>query len=850
MKSYRGVALSILAFMISVMLAACGGGGGSKPAPPPALTITSTVLPKGSVNVPYTLYIQASGGTGTYTFSITAGALPTGLSFTNSTGQISGTPTVEGVSSFTVQVTDSANATASANLSITIQGVLILTCDNCAPGTNELPYGNPGVTYSQTLSVTGGQAPYTWCVVESSGACDNGSQGALPPGLTITTNSSGQGVISGTPTTPGTPTQFTVQVRDSETIASSGSMALTLTIFDLGPKSLPNGQLNTPYNEAVTALGGIPPYTWTLTGSLPPGLNLATCIKTQSPACLISGTPTQVGTTSFTLTVTDGETAPASATATVSIIIGPLATNGTLTGQYAIAFNGFKSGNPFLMVGSIAADGNGNITSGEIDYNDGTGEPYQPSHCLGNPICPIAQVVQTGSTYNLTGGNQLGTMTLNTIDSSGNPHTYNFSISVSGSGCTAARLLSSCGSLIETDPQMYGSGVLKVQDPALFQINAFFPGNFALLANGVDAGGDRYAAAGAVGTNPGTLIDIDCNGNGWGLDACPLDTNDNGNNGSGTTVSDPFKGQFSSTMDSTTGRGTYVNLTYPNHTGAVCGVPSGTLCGYVYYVVNYAELIMMSTDPQQKSGAPFADLTLWQGYRQKSSARGWGLSSLNAGNIVSLTANDGGNADVTTGLFTADLAGNGTFTSDENDGGNLTNTSAAPGTYALGTSGNLTGQFILSGFPQFGTGGAVMYMWSGNGGNGGYIVGTDSKATAGTLQLQLPAPPGTGFSDSFVNGNYAGGTLWPMIAAVTNSVTYLHADGIGDATGTQNTSGSGGTGTNNLTLTYSVDGTGRGVVMNGSNQFGFLYIVSPNKFVMTPTGNNPALNIFITEQPD
>jgi hypothetical protein len=129
-------------------------------------------------------------------------------------------------------------------------------------------------------------------------------------------------------------------------------------------------------------------------------------------------------------------------------------------------------------------------------------------------------------------------------------------------------------------------------------------------------------------------------------------------------------------------------------------------------------------------------------------------------------------------------------------------------------------------------------------------VGTDSKATAGTLQLQLPAPPGTGFSDSFVNGNYAGGTLWPMIAAVTNSVTYLHADGIGDATGTQNTIGSGGTGTNNLTLTYSVDGTGRGVVMNGSNQFGFLYIVSPNKFVMTPTGNNPALNIFITEQPD
>lgn len=850
MKSYRGLALSILAMMISVMLAACGGGGGSKPAPPAALTITSTVLPKGSVNVAYSVYIQASGGTGTYTFAITSGTLPTGLSFTNQTGQISGTPTAEGVSNFTVQVTDSSNATATANLSITIQGVLILSCDNCAQGTDELPYGNPGVTYSQTLSVTGGQAPYTWCVIESTGTCDNGSQGALPPGLTLTTNSSGQAVISGTPTTPGTPTSFTVQVTDSETPASNGTMALTLTIFDLGPKSLPNGQLNTPYNQNVTAIGGIAPYTWTLTGSLPQGLNFATCIKSQHPSCAITGTPTQVGTTSFTLTVTDGETSPASATATVSITIGPLATNGTLNGQYAISFSGFKNGNPFLMVGSVAADGNGNITSGEIDYNDGSGEPYNRSQCLGNPVCPIAQVVQTGSTYSLATGNGLGTMILNTVDSAGSPHTYDFNIEVSGNGCVAGRTLSSCGRLIETDPAMYGSGELKVQDTTYFQINTFFPGNFALLTNGQDSSGNRYAAVGAVGTNPGTLVDIDCDGNGWGLTGCPLDTNDNGNNGSGATVSDPFRGQFSSTMDSTTGRGTYVNMTYPNHTGSVCGVPSGTLCGYVYYVVNYAELIMMSTDPQQVSGAPFADLTLWQGYRQKSSATGWELSSLNAGNILSLTANDGGKADVTTGLLAADLAGNGTLTSDENDGGTLTHQTQAAGTYAVGTSGNKTGQFILSGFPQFGAGGAVMYMWSGNGGNGAYIVGTDTKVTAGTMELQLPAPPGTGFSDSFVNGNYSGGTLWPMIAAITNSVTYLHADGIGNAFGTQDTSGSGGTGTNNLTLTYAVDQYGRGTVNSGGNPYGFLYVVSPNKFVLTPTGNNPALNIFITGQPN
>ena len=55
-----------------------------------------------------------------------------------------------------------------------------------------------------------------------------------------------------------------------------------------------------------------------------------------------------------------------------------------------------------------------------------------------------------------------------------------------------------------------------------------------------------------------------------------------------------------------------------------------------------------------------------------------------------------------------------------------------------------------------------------------------------------------------------------------------------------------------LTLTYQVDATGRGVVTDQTtgNQYGFLYVVSPNKFALVPTGNNPALNIFITGQPD
>ena len=84
MRSSRILALS-LAFLISVFLAACGGGGGGSKTPTQPLGITSSVLPQATVNVPYTFIIQASGGSGTYTWSITSGTLPTGLTFDGTT---------------------------------------------------------------------------------------------------------------------------------------------------------------------------------------------------------------------------------------------------------------------------------------------------------------------------------------------------------------------------------------------------------------------------------------------------------------------------------------------------------------------------------------------------------------------------------------------------------------------------------------------------------------------------------------------------------------------------------------------------------------------------------------------
>ena len=292
MKSFRVLALSILSFIFVIVLAACGGGG-STPKPPAApLTITTALLARGSSNVPYSFLLQGSGGTETYTWAITKGTLPTMLSFSDAHGQISGTPNVAGVFPLTFQVTDGAGNVATADLPLTIAGAVLISCSSCAG--SSLPYGNPGTASSATLTASGGVAPYTWCAVETDGTCDNGSQGALPPGLTIAT-SNNTGVISGTPTVPGTPATVTIQVSDSETPVSHATEMFTLTIFDFEPKVLPNGSVDTPYSQTLAALGGTGPFTFTLSGSLPPGLHLGNCVRSHSPTCLISGTPTQGG---------------------------------------------------------------------------------------------------------------------------------------------------------------------------------------------------------------------------------------------------------------------------------------------------------------------------------------------------------------------------------------------------------------------------------------------------------------------------------------------------------------------------------------------------------------------------
>ena len=429
------------------------------PVAPVQLTIATSSLVAGTDGAAYTQSLLASGGTPGYTWSISAGSLPAGLTLAG-TGAISGTPTVSGTFNFTVQVSDSSNPvqTKSAALSITVAPTQLEVTPT------SLPAGTDGTAYTQTLHASGGTPGYTWSI----------SSGSLPTGLTL---ADGSGVISGKPTASGT-FNFMVTVHDSSSPVQTKSVAFSITIAAVGsPLTIGNTSLLTAtdgatYTQTLQASGGTPGYTWSITaGSLPAGLTLA------AGTGVISGTPTASGTFSFTATVRDSSSPVQTKSAALSISVTTSqlsivttslaagtdgaaysqtlhASGGTPGYTWAIATGGLPTGLTLAAGGTIS----GTPTAGgtfvfSVTVSDSSSTQQKRSANLSITIAATPLAITSSTLAAATEG----TAYTQTLTASGGTLPYTWSIT---SGSIPAGLTLSSGGVISGTPT--ASGTYKI----------------------------------------------------------------------------------------------------------------------------------------------------------------------------------------------------------------------------------------------------------------------------------------------------------------------------------------------------------------------------------------------------
>jgi Putative Ig domain len=663
-------------------------------------------LPNGQNGEPYNVSLGVINGVTPYAFSVTTGASAFAaacLHLNGTSGQIVGTPcnTTAVNLTFTVQVADDGGATPITQVyTIFLQPAPVLSIT-----TTSLPLGYTNSRYSASIATQGGVTPLTFSVLPST---------PLPAGLALNPQT---GQVTGIPTAAGS-YSFTVKVQDSS-LPSPGQIvtgAVSVTIVNPQPlqistTTLPQGFTATPYNGTLQAIGGVPPYSWKIIqGQLPAGLTL------NGSTGVISGTPILVSPTpiTFEVQVTDAEvTPPAPVTANLAITISAGSTNSNilLSGQYSFLFKGFDSNGTVAIVGTITADGGGNITAGTADSN------RQDSTSSHNTVVVTDQPI-TG-TYTV-GNDGRGTLQL----TNENPQTsglvttdYNFVLQSDGSA-----------EFIETHPtpapanadtfNTHGEGVLKPVFGSNFSA-ANLSGNYAFEFTGQDVGGKPTALAGvatATGSNglftPGTS-----------------DFNDNG-----AYTSQPITGNF---IFESNNRGLAAFLFQ---------VPSKTdvTISFVFYFVSPNDLYFMEIDTTTTSKSSIFYRLSGEMILQQTTAV-FSNSSLQGASVVTGTAVNGSNSSILVGLLSATQCNGSTpatLSYDENVGGTITSPSPSfTGTCTVATNGRAA-------FTNFGSRVAAAYL---TGPGQGFLIGSDAGVTTGLLEQQEAGP----FADSSVEGTYA-----------------------------------------------------------------------------------------------
>ncbi len=233
MKSLLLAARVVLCCICAAILPSCGGGSSStvQQPPPPTLSISTSALPNGLWQTPYNQQVQANGGVAPYTWTVTAGALPHGVSLVPSstnTATISGTPdTLAQSVVFTIQVTDSSHQTSTQGYSISIISQISLAV---SPSIRNGVAPNKTQIFTAIVSMDPNGKGVNWTLNQSgtscSPACGTIAPASTPSGKPIT--------YTAPPTVPANPTVSLVA-----TSISDPTQSLTSTVVIGIPNPVP-----------------------------------------------------------------------------------------------------------------------------------------------------------------------------------------------------------------------------------------------------------------------------------------------------------------------------------------------------------------------------------------------------------------------------------------------------------------------------------------------------------------------------------------------------------------------------------------------------------------------------------
>lgn len=269
-----GAPLAVL--FTALVSESCDGADPTEPLDP--VVIVTESLTEAIEGQGYSQHLEASGGSGGYSWLLAAGSLPAGLTLAPA-GAISGTPVAAGTASFRVRATDSEGGTATVDLSIAVVQAL-------AVHTLSLSDAVVGEEYAAQLQAVGGRGMYTWSIAGG----DAGSWLGISSG----------GELTGTPLVAG-PSTVTVAVEDESGQESTRELqVVTFEPLAVAAMTLPTATQGRAYAAQLVAKGGDGAYTWSLeSGALPPGLSLA-------GGGALTGVPEDGGSFTFTARVTDG----------------------------------------------------------------------------------------------------------------------------------------------------------------------------------------------------------------------------------------------------------------------------------------------------------------------------------------------------------------------------------------------------------------------------------------------------------------------------------------------------------------------------------------------------------------